>query len=42
MATVLELWGLEFSKKKLEGQAGHGIYIQTGLQLLDAIEPAPN
>jgi hypothetical protein len=40
MATVPELWGLEFSVKKISGQAGHGIYDDMGLQLLEVIEPA--
>jgi hypothetical protein len=40
MATVPELWGLEFSGKKIAGQARHGIYDDMGLQLPEAIEPA--
>jgi hypothetical protein len=40
MATVLELWGLEFSVKKKLLQAGRGIYDDMGLQLLEMIEPA--
>ena len=38
MATVPELWGLEFSAKKIAVQAGRGIYVQTGLQLLEDVE----
>jgi hypothetical protein len=39
MATVPELWGLEFSGKKFSRQAGYGISDDMGLQLLEAIEP---
>jgi hypothetical protein len=38
MLTVPELWGLEFSEKKFSRQAGHGIYDDMGLHLLEAIE----
>jgi hypothetical protein len=38
MATVPELWRLEISVKKISRQAGHGIYDDMGLQLLEVIE----
>jgi hypothetical protein len=41
MATVPELWGLEFSEKKLEAHAGRRIYDDMGLQLLENVEPSP-